>query len=78
MRGNFDFSVENVLSHSTESFLRGTFLCFRKFRVSESSIPKRGISRFSMKTLLSHGTEKLRTENFLSFSKLSGIEKFYG
>ena len=58
------FSVKIVLYHSTESFRRGTFLCFIKFRVSTNFLPKRGKSRFSIENLLSHSTEKLRRGTF--------------
>ena len=36
------FSVECFLSHSTEKFLRGTFLCFNNFLVSKNFMGKRG------------------------------------
>ena len=71
------FSMESLLSQSTEKLRRGTLLCFRKFRVSKNFMPKRGISRFSIKNMLSHSTEKLRRGTLLCF-KFSGIEKFYG
>ena len=47
------FFVEIVLSHSTQTFRRGTLLCFRKFRVSKNFMPKRGTSRFSIEKLFS-------------------------
>ena len=46
-----------VLSHSTESFRRGTLLCFRKIWVSKNFMPKRGLSHFSIENLVSHSTE---------------------
>ena len=54
------FCVEKFLSHSTESFRRGTLLCFRKIRVSKNFMPKREKSRFSTENLLSHNAEKIR------------------
>ena len=59
------FSVEIVLSHSTESFRRGTLLCFRKFGISKNCMPKRGISGSSIEYLLSHSTENLRRTTLL-------------
>ena len=63
------FSVEIILSHSTEAFPRGTLLCFRKFGVSKNFMPKREISPFSIENLLSHSTEKLRRGTLLCFTK---------
>ena len=40
--GRKRFSVQIVLSHSAESFRRGTLPCFRKFRLSKKFMPKRG------------------------------------
>ena len=59
------FFVAIVLSHSTESFRRGTLLCFRKFGVSKNFMPKRGISGSSIEYLLSHSTENLRRRTLL-------------
>ena len=36
------FSVENFLSHSTETFRRGTLLCFTKFLVWKKFVDERG------------------------------------
>ena len=41
-RGISRFSIENLLSHSTEKFRRGTLLCFTKFLVSKKFMDKRG------------------------------------
>ena len=48
------FSLESVLSHSTEKIRRGTHLGFRKLLVSENFTGKRrrgrkGVSRFSVR-----------------------------
>ena len=54
--GILQFSMENLLSHSSEKIRRGTLLCFRKFRVSKNFRDKRGggkVSRFSVKIFLS-------------------------
>ena len=59
------FFVVIVVSHSNETFRRGTLRCFRKFRVSKNFMPKRGISRFSIEYLLSHSTENLRRRTLL-------------
>ena len=53
------------LSHSYESFRRGTLLYFRKFRISKNFMPKRGVSRFSVKFFLFRSTEKLRRGTLL-------------
>ena len=42
MRDISRFSKEFLLSHSTEKFREGTFLCFTKFLVSEKIMDKRG------------------------------------
>ena len=42
MRGTSRFSIENLLSHSSEKLYRGTLLCFTKFLVSKNFIDKRG------------------------------------
>ena len=67
---------QKVLSHSTESFRRGTLLCFRKFWVSKNFMPKRGISRFSVENLLSHSTEIFRRGTLLCcFRKFPAAKK---
>ena len=38
------FAVKTVLCQSTEPFRKGTLLCFRKFGVSKTFRPHRGIS----------------------------------
>ena len=45
------------MSHSTESYRRGTILCFRNFRLSKKFVPKWGTSRFSTEKFLSHTAE---------------------
>ena len=60
------FSVENLLSHSTEKLRRGTLLCFTKFLVSkklwitEEGGGREGVSRFSVRNFLFHSAEKFR------------------
>ena len=63
------FSVEVVLSYSTENFRNGTLPGFRKFLVSKNPMDKRGEEgleyhalRFSFGTFLSHGNEKVPKE----------------
>ena len=62
-RGISRISMENLFSHSTEKFHRGTLLCFTKFLVSKTFMDKGegGASRFSVKNILSHSAEKFRT-----------------
>ena len=43
MRGISRFSIENLLSPSTEKLRRGTLLCFTKFLVSKKFMDKRGV-----------------------------------
>ena len=70
-------SVKIVFSHSTESFRRGTFLCFRKkFRVSKNIMPKKGISRFSIEIFSSHSTSKLCNGTLLPFTNTLVTRKF--
>ena len=71
-KGVSQFSVENLLSHSTETFRRGTLLCFRKFLVSKIVKDKRGlVSRFSVEIGLSHTTETFRRRTLLCFRKIA-------
>ena len=64
------------MSHSTETFRRGTFPCFEKFRVSKNFMPKRGISGFSKEIFLSHSTETFRRGIFLRFKKFLVSKSF--
>ena len=66
-RGISRFSVENLLSHSTEKLRRGIIRCFTKSLVSKNFMPMRGLSRFSIEKLLSHSTEKLCSWALLCF-----------
>ena len=69
-------SVEKFLFHSAVKFRRGTFLCFRKFRVSKNFMSKRGRARSSIKNLLSRSTEKLRRGTLLCLTKFPVSKKF--
>ena len=75
MRGISRFSIENLLSHSTEKFRRGTLLCFTKFLVSKKFMDKRGgdITIFCQNFFVSQ-CRKFSSEP-LSVSLVSGIEK---
>ena len=64
------FSVENFLSHSTEKFRWGTLRCFRKFRVSQNFMHKKGISLNSVKKFLSHSADKIRRRTLLCFERI--------
>ena len=67
------FSVKFFLSSSTETFRRGTLLCFRKFPVAKTFMDKRGgVSRFFVENFLSHSAEIFVKEPF-SASLISGI-----
>ena len=70
------FSVENFLSHSTETFRRGTRLSFRKILLAKLLMHEKGrYHDFPSKFCLTVA------KNFVgepfSVSLISGIEKFY-
>ena len=56
--GKSRFSLENLLSHSTNKLCRGTLLSSKKILVAEKFKDKRGgregVTRFSVKHFLSH------------------------
>ena len=63
------FSVENFVSHRTEKFRWGTLQCFRKFRVSQNFMHKKGISLNSVEKFLSHSADKIRRRTLLCFER---------
>ena len=63
------FSVENFLSHSTEKFRWETLRCFRKTRVSQNFMHKKGISLNSVENFLSHSADKIR-RTLLCFERI--------
>ena len=64
------FSVENFLSHSTETFRRGTHLCLRKILVSKIFVHKRGRCVTVLRRIFwSHSTEKFRRGTLQCFRK---------
>ena len=73
--GGYHVSRRKLLSHSTEKFCWGTLRCFRKFRVSQIFMHKKGISLNSSEKFLSHRTEKTSPGNHSVFQKISGREK---
>ena len=69
-RGISQFSIENLLSHSTEKLRRGTLLCFTKLLVSKKLMDKRGgggteYHDFLSKSFSSHSAEKFRRGTLL-------------
>ena len=77
------FSFEIVLSHSTETFHRGTLLCCvsENILVAKKFMDKREgeVSRFSFENFLSHSNGKILREHFCAvFQKISGSETVYG
>ena len=77
------FSVEMFLSHSTESFRRGTLLCcVSNFQMAKKFMDKKcggGLSKFSVENFLSRSTQTLVEEPFSAvFQKTAGSEKVYG
>ena len=73
-------SVRIAFPHSTNSFRRGTLLCFRKFRVSKKFMDKgrcrEGVSHLSANILLSHSSEKTSYRNLLLCHQLWVSKKF--
>ena len=61
------FSVETVLSHSSEDFCRGTFMWLRSILVWKNYMYKRDVSRFSVETVLSPSTQTLCRGTLLCF-----------
>ena len=77
--GVLRFSVENFLSHSIQTFRRGTLLFFGKFLVAKNVKDKRergDITIFRRNCFVSQ-YRKNSEGNLLVFQKISGIEKFY-
>ena len=71
------FSVEIVLSYSTETLQRRTFLRFRKTTVSKNFMDKKvGLSRFSVDYFRSHSNETFRKGIFLCFRKFVVTKNF--
>ena len=59
-----------LLSHSTEKSCWGTLRCFRKTRVSQFFMHKKGISINSVEKFLSHSADKIRRRTLLSFERI--------
>ena len=72
------FFRQFFLSHSTESFRRGTKLFSTKYRVTINLMPTSRFSGVSKESFLCHSTEKLRRTTFLCIHKVCGIEKTHG
>ena len=70
-RGEYHVSPsKSFLSHSTEKFRWGTLRCFRKFRVSQKFVHKKGISINSVEKFLSHSADKIRRRTLLCFERI--------
>ena len=69
-------SVEIVTSYSSQTFRRGSLLCFGKFPVSKNIMHKSGTSRFSVENLLFHSTKKIRRGTNLCFRNFLLSKKF--
>ena len=74
--GGYHVSPSKTLSHSTEKFRWGTLRCFRKFRVSQNFMHKKGISLKSVEKFLSHSADKIRRRNLLCFERIL-VSKFF-
>ena len=68
-RRGITFLRRKLLSHSTKKFRWGTVRCFRKFRVSQNFMHKRGISLNSVEKFLSHSADKIR-RTLLCFERI--------
>ena len=75
-RGGYHVSLWKTLCHSTEEFRWGTLQCFRKFRVSQNFMHKKGISLKSVEQFLSHSADKIRRRTLLCFERIL-VSKFY-
>ena len=53
-----------------KKFRWGTLRCFRKFRVSQNFMHKKGISVSSVETFLSHSADKIRRRTLLRFERI--------
>ena len=71
------FFRQIFLFHGTKPFRRGTFLCFRMFRVSETFMPERVKKPMSMENLSSHKTEKNSQGNPSVCHQFRVIKKFW-
>ena len=66
MKEGTGIRILGSLSHSTETFFRGNFLCFSKFGVFKNLLLKRvSYVTCSCRNFLSHSTEKLRRGTLL-------------
>ena len=76
------FSVEFFLTHSTEKFRRGAFLCFTKILVSKKIMDRRGEAGREQHSFLSKYFCLTVPKHFVAepfyavFQKISGSEKF--
>ena len=68
--GGIRFLRRKFLSHSTEKFRWGTLRCFRKSRVLQNFMHKKGISLNSFEKLLSHSADKIRRRTLLCFETI--------
>ena len=71
------FSVEIVLSSSTETFRRWTLLCFTNFLVWSNFMPTKRISRYPYENLLFYSTEKIRRRSLLCFKNFLVSKIFF-
>ena len=75
-RGISRFSIQKLLSHSTEKFRRGTLRSIKKFRASRFFMHKKRISPNSVKKSLSHSGDKSRQRTVLCFEKILVSKSF--
>ena len=68
--GGITFLRRKHLSHSTENFRWGTVRFFRKNRVSQNFVQKRGVSLNSVEIFLSHTADKIRRRTRLCFERI--------
>ena len=74
--GGITFLRRKHLLHSTENFRWGSVRCFRKIRVSQNFVQKRGISLNSVEKFLSHTADNVRRRTLLCFERILESKTF--
>ena len=74
--GGIAFLRRKFLSHSTKKFCWGTIWCFKKFRVSQNFMHKKGISLNSVENSVSDSANKVRRWTLLRFERILVLKNF--
>ena len=75
--GVSSFFIENILSHSTKKFRRGTLRCIRNFRRAKNFMHQRGGIKFLRWKHFVTQYQKISPENTSVYQKFSESEKLY-